>query len=161
MSCIITLKNPALMQFPHISCIIWFNFGFPSSKKFSSSSKPKAQMSFLIAICPLLVFIIVSFVIVNFSHFHLLSRNSGPISTKLGTKQLWLKRIQVSSNKGPRLIPRGDNWGISNIHWQNFFRTTLSILMNLSTKQPYVKGIQVYTNEGPGPFPRGDDNEIV
>ena len=56
---------------------------------------------------------------VNFSHFHLLSRTIGPISTKLGTKHPWIKVIQVCSNEGSQPFQRGDNYGISKIHWRN------------------------------------------
>ena len=37
------------------------------------------------------------------------SRTTGPISTKLGTKHPLMMGIQVCSNKGPRLFPRGDS----------------------------------------------------
>ena len=36
-------------------------------------------------------------------------RTTGLISTKLGSKHNWVKRIQVCSNEGPRLFPRVDN----------------------------------------------------
>ena len=39
--------------------------------------------------------IVVVVVVVNFSHFFFFSRTTGPISTKLGTKHPWVKRIQV------------------------------------------------------------------
>ena len=58
--------------------------------------------------------------------------STGPISTKLGTKYLWVKAIQIYSNEGPRPSQSGDNWEIININWQllkNFFhRTTWPIL---------------------------------
>ena len=57
------------------------------------------------------------------------SRTTGPISTilisrhdisfKLGTKHVWVMGIQVCSNEGPRPFPRGDNYKIAKIHWQN------------------------------------------
>ena len=37
------------------------------------------------------------------------SRTTGPISTKLGTKHPWVTWIQVCSNEGLCLFPRGDN----------------------------------------------------
>ena len=54
---------------------------------------------------------------VDFSHFSTSSSEScsEPISTKLGTKHPWVKGIQVSSNEGPRLFPRGDNYKIAEI----------------------------------------------
>ena len=45
---------------------------------------------------------------------------TGPISTKLGTKHLWVKGIQVSSNEEPHPFPRGDNYEIVKIHGQNY-----------------------------------------
>ena len=47
------------------------------------------------------------------------SRTTEPISIKLGTKHPWVKGIQVCSNNGPRLFPRGDNYEIVKIHWRN------------------------------------------
>ena len=47
------------------------------------------------------------------------SRITGPISTKLGTKHPWVKGIKFCSNEGPRPFPRGDNYEISKIPWQN------------------------------------------
>ena len=94
----------------------------------------------------------------------LLSRTSGPISTKLGTKYLWVKGIQVYSNKGSRLFPRGDNYDIAKILWRNFkiffSRTNGTISTKLGTKHFWVKKIQICSNEGPWPFPRGDSYEI-
>ena len=40
-----------------------------------------------------------------------------PISTKLGTNHLWVKGIQVDSNKGPRPFPRESKYKIAKIHW--------------------------------------------
>ena len=50
----------------------------------------------------------------------LFSRTAGPISSKLGTNYSWLKGIQVYSNEGPHLFPRGDNYEKSKMHWQNW-----------------------------------------
>ena len=36
-------------------------------------------------------------------------RTTGPISTKLGTKHLWVMGIQICSNEKPRPFLRGDN----------------------------------------------------
>ena len=47
------------------------------------------------------------------------SRTSWPISTKLGTMHPLVKVIQVCSNEGPYLFPRGDNYVFANIHWRN------------------------------------------
>ena len=85
-----------------------------------------------------------------------LSRNTGPISTNLGTKHPWVKEIQVYSNEGPRPFPRADNYEIAKIHWQNliifFSRTTRPISTKLDTKHPLVKGTQVCSTSNEGPF---------
>ena len=44
----------------------------------------------------------------------------GPISSKLGTEHYWVKYIQVLTNKGLCLFPRGDNNKVIKIHYQNF-----------------------------------------
>ena len=38
-----------------------------------------------------------------------------PISTKFGTKNPWVKEIQVCSKEGSRPFPRGDNYEIAQI----------------------------------------------
>ena len=115
----------------------------------------------------------------NFKIFF--SITNGPISTKLGTKHLlvkvfqvsmklgtkysWVKGIQVCSNERPHPFPRGDNYKIVKIHWQNlkifFSRTNGPISTKLGTKSPWVKGIQVCANERPCPFRRGDNYKIA
>ena len=76
-----------------------------------------------------------------------------------------MKGIQVSSNKGPRPLPRGGNYEIVKIHWKNekifFSRSTEPISTKLGTKHYWVKGIQVCSNEGPCLFQRGDNSEIA
>ena len=42
-------------------------------------------------------------------HIFIFSRTTGPISTKLVTKRLWVEGIQVCSNEGPHPFQRGDN----------------------------------------------------
>ena len=44
---------------------------------------------------------------------------AGQISTVLTTKHPWVKGIQVCWNEGSRPFPRGDNYEIVKIHWQN------------------------------------------
>ena len=60
-------------------------------------------------------------------------------------------------------FPRGDDYEIVKIQWQNFkiffYRTTGQILTKLGTKYSWVKGIQVCSNEGPRPIPRGDNSK--
>ena len=88
--------------------------------------------------------------------------------TKHGTKHSWVivvKGIQVCSNEGPCPFPRGDNFEIAKIHWQNlkifFSRTTWPISIENGIKHPWVKGIQICSNEGPRLFPRGDNWEVL
>ena len=63
----------------------------------------------------------------------------------------WVKGIQVCSIEGPHPFPRGDNYEIAKIHWQNlkifFSRTTEPISTNLCAKHSWMKGIQVSSNE--------------
>ena len=75
------------------------------------------------------------------------SRTIAPVSTKLGLKRPWMKRIQVCSG----LSPRGG--GIITMYrknWQNFkiffSRFTGIISTKLDTKHPWVKGIPVCSN---------------
>ena len=44
------------------------------------------------------------------------SRTTGQISTKLGKKHPWVKRIQAFSNEGSCTLPRGDYCEIVKIH---------------------------------------------
>ena len=64
----------------------------------------------------------------------------------------------------PRPFPKGDNYEIAKIHWQNLqifsTGTNWPISSNPSTKHLWVKEIQVCLNEGPHPFLRGDNYEI-
>ena len=59
----------------------------------------KLKWAFLIACCPSVCpYVCPS---VNFSHFRLLlSKTTGPISTKFGTKHPWVEVIQICSNEG-------------------------------------------------------------
>ena len=50
-------------------------------------------------------------------NFFILSRTTGPVSTKLGTKHPWVKGIHVSSNERSCLYPRGDNNEIAKIYY--------------------------------------------
>jgi hypothetical protein len=53
---------------------------------------------------------------VNVYIFDFLSRITGPVLTRLGTKHHWVKGIQVCSNKGDSSSPRGDNSERVKIH---------------------------------------------
>ena len=62
------------------------------------------------------------------------SRATGPFLTKLCTKHLGVKWIQVCSNKGPcTLFVRGDNSEIVKIHWCLFLQNHESISTELRT----------------------------
>ena len=74
----------------------------------------------------------------NFSHFHLLRRTTGPISTKLGTKYPLVKGNQVCSNEWPGLFPRGDNYKIRKKNgWISSTRGDSSEIVNFYWK--YLK----------------------
>ena len=78
------------------------------------------------------------------NHF---SRTTWPISIKLVTNHPWLKGILDYSKKGSRPIPRGDDYEIVKMNWQNllikvfFSRTTRPISAKLSKKHPWVKSL--------------------
>jgi hypothetical protein len=81
------------------------------------------------------------------------SRTTGPILTRLGTNHPWGERIQVCSNEGDCLSPRGDNSETVKIHRKFkikifFFRTSRPNSIKLSTNYLWVKGIQVCSNKG-------------
>ena len=89
---------------------------------------------------------------IHWQNLKIFSRTTGPISTKLGTMHPWVKGTQVHSNEGLCPFPRGDNYEIAKIHWQNlkiFSRTTGPISTKPDTVHPWVKGIQVCSNEEP------------
>ena len=81
------------------------------------------------------------------------SSTTGPISTKLGTKHLWVKVIQVGSNEGLRPLSMGDK-NIAKKHWHIFIiffsRTTGSISIKLDTNHLWIKEIQVCSNQMKG-----------
>ena len=80
-----------------------------------------------------------------------LSRTTGLISTKLGTKHPWVMEIQVCSNEGPHPFPRGDNYEIAKKHFPSLkifsSRIIWPISTKLDTKHPRVKGTQGFTNK--------------
>ena len=81
-------------------------------------------------------------------------RPSGLISTKPGTKYLWMKGI---IRKG-RWLQNSKN---TLMKFKIFFRTTGPFSTKLSTQHPWVKGIQICSNEGLLPFPMGDYNKVA
>ena len=78
----------------------------------------------------------------------LYSKTTVPISTKLCTNRTLVMKIQVSSNKGLRPFPKGDNYKKLKIHLRNlkifFSRNTGPISTKLGTKHPWVMKIQVF-----------------
>jgi hypothetical protein len=81
----------------------------------------------------------------------ILSRTSKPKLIKLGTNYLWVKGIQVCSNKGPDSLQRGDNhknieMGLG--HLKIFFRTMKLEKMNFTWKLYDLERKQVGWNLG-------------
>jgi hypothetical protein len=91
------------------------------------------------------------------------SRTSWPDSIKLNTNYLWVKEIQICSNKGPGPLQRGDNH--KNIkmggHLIIFSRATGPILTRLEINHPWGKGIQVCSNERDCPSQWGGNSKRV
>ena len=67
-----------------------------------------------------------------FHIFIFVSRTTGPISTKLGSKRSWVKGIQVYLNEGLCPVPIGNNNKIAKRHWRNFKITAWLISTNLA-----------------------------
>ena len=89
--------------------IVWIVLWFSVEREYKylfSSPELKAQVSFsdhfLSIVC-------LPVCLLTFHIFIFFSRTTGPMSTKLGTRHPWVKRIQVCSNEGPHPFPRGDN----------------------------------------------------
>ena len=101
-------------------------------------------------------------------YFKIFSRTIGPISTKLGTMNPWMEGIQVCSNAGPHPFPRGDNYEIAKIHWNNlkifFPRTTEPISYKLGTIHPWVSlgegDLNLFKRRAP-PFSKGRTNPWI
>ena len=102
-------------------------------------------------------------VAMSFHIFTFFFRTTGPISTKLGTKHPWVMRTEVCSNEGLCPFPRGDNYKLVKIHWQNFKHLLLkNHLANFNQtwhKASFSDGDLFKWR--PHPFPRGDDYEIA
>ena len=63
-------------------------------------------------------------VVLNVSYFNLFSRKTWPISTKFSTKHPLEKGMQICSNEGPGLFPRGKKNKRVIIYWQNLKQTS-------------------------------------
>ena len=101
--------------------------------RFFSSLELKDQVNISVSIFLLYVVLVIFF-----------SRTTVPISTKLNTKHPWVMVIQVCSNEGPRIFPRGNNYEIAKyideILKKIFYsRITGPISITLGTKHPWVK----------------------
>ena len=102
----------------HFSCG-WGKFLQGKSPRYNSSRRiiladfSSICMSFQLSFSDRLLFVVrlsVRLSSENFLCFHLLlSRTSGPMSTKLTEEHSWIKWIQVCSKEGPRPFSRGDN----------------------------------------------------
>ena len=76
---------------------------------FLSSHELKVQVSFSDLVVCLSVHLSVCLKTFYIFIFFKISRTNWLISTKLGTKHSWVNGIQVCSNEGRQLFPRGDN----------------------------------------------------
>ena len=76
---------------------------------FSGHLARRPKWAFLITSCSLsvVVHVVVVAVVVHFSHFVFFTRTTRPISTKLGAKNSWLKRIVFVHMKG-HVVFQGD-----------------------------------------------------
>ena len=63
-----------------------------------------------------------------------------PISTKLSTKHLWVKRIQVCSNEGSLPFPRRDN---------NDFKATCLYIHNFAQVSSFVRNVSPLSDVAP------------
>ena len=94
-----------------------------------------------------------------FHIFILVSKTTGPMSTKFDTDHPWVKGIHTFKMKGHGIITKHQNT------WTKlkttFSITTEPISTKLGTKHPWVEGIQVCSNEGPRLLPRGYNYEIA
>ena len=135
-----------------------FTFYFTIFSIYFSSPEPKAQMSFSDQNLSIVV-------VVNFSHFHILLQNHWANFNQTWHKAYLGKGDSSLFSEGLRPFPRGDNYEIVKIHWQNlkifFSRTAGPISTKLGTNHLWVKGIQVCSIEGPCPFPRGDNYHLT
>ena len=75
--------------------------------------------------------------------FKILCRTMRPISTKVGTKHFLVTGIQVSSNEGPCLLPRGNIRNTGNT-LTKFKRIGQFQACKLDLTHPYVKGTEIF-----------------
>ena len=83
------------------------------------SSELKVKWTFLITYCLSVCLSICPSI--NFSLFTFLSRTTGPISTKLGTKHPWVKGIQVCFYDGQTLFLSKSTLWYNHKLWANLF----------------------------------------
>ena len=93
------------------------------------------------------------------------SRTPWTIWTKLGTKHPWVHGIQVCSNEGPRLFPRGDNGENVKLYWKylkiSFSRTIRPISTKHGEKSSLGRGNSSLFKWRAIPFYNGDNSEII
>ena len=114
-----------------------------------SSYNRRLKWAVLITNCPLSVVVFVGDV--NFSHFLILSRTTGPIATKLGHRILRWSKFKFVQMTGPDLF-HGE---ISKIVKILKRKLTWPIYTKLGTKHRWVNEIQLCSNERACVFPRG------
>ena len=89
------------------------------------------------------------------------SRNTEPISTKLGTKHPWVKGFKFDQRKGPALS-MGDKYEIAKIHWRNkkklFSRTNFN---RTWLKASLGEGDSIFFKWRELPFSKGNNYEIA
>ena len=88
-----------------------------------------------------IVKLVCKYLICKYLKIFLWNWTTGPILAKLGTKHLWVKRIQICSNKVPRLFQRGDNCKTAKINSRNI-KVIRSISTKLGIKHSKVKRAQ-------------------
>ena len=83
---------------------------------------------------------------------------TGPFLTKLSTKHLWVRRMQVCSTERQPHFSRRNN-EIAKIDWSNlkifFSRSTRPFSTKLGTKLPRSEGTQGFANIGLSIFQKG------
>ena len=125
----------------------------------------KFKLAFFIEMCPLsAVVVVVTFAVVNFSHFRRLLKNHWANFNQNGKKHLWVMGFQVCSNQVPRPFPKKDNNALAKIQdkiKKSSSPEPLGQFKQNCTLHHWVRGIHICSNEKPRRFPRGENNEIA
>ena len=124
----------------------------------------KLTWAFLIKMCPFSIVVVVVFVVVKFSYFHILLQHHWANfkvthKTSLGEGDSGLFNLRATP------FSKGYNYEILKILGQNFkiffSKTTGPISTKFNTKHPWVTGIIVCLNEKPCHCTRRDNYEIA